>query len=258
MRQVKGYGWRPDLPDHRDLKLAPPTFSPAALPQSVDLRSGCPPVYDQGNLGSCTANAIGAAIQYLLLRDVSLPDFMPSRLFIYYNERVEEGDVDQDNGAQIRDGIKTVAKLGTTSEEDWPYDVARFAVKPSDQAFMNALTFNAFTQKSVKYERVTQDLTHLKACLASGFPFVFGFSVFEGFESEEVAKTGDLYLPKPQEKPVGGHAVMAVGYDDNIEQFLVRNSWGADWGNRGYFWMPYSYMTNPGLADDFWKISLVA
>jgi len=94
----------------------------------------------------------------------------------------------------------------------------------------------------------------MKACLAEGFPFVFGFSVYEGFESSEVARTGKLNLPKPKEAFMGGHAVMAVGYDDKTSRFIVRNSWATDWGLDGYFTMPYEYLTNENLSDDFWTI----
>lgn len=261
MRKVQRYGWRPDLPDHRDLKLAPPNLSLFELPASVDLSPGLPPAYDQESLGSCTANAIAGAIQFEMMKDKDLPDFMPSRLFIYYNERVIEGDVDQDAGAMIRDGIKTVYQDGVCGEGwgdgQWPYDIGLFADKPNEECYMNARTFNAFTSKNILYQRVIQDLHHLKACLAGGFPYVFGMSVYESFESEEVAKTGILPMPTAVEKLVGGHAILCVGYDDARQAFLVRNSWGSGWGINGYFWMPYAYMANANLCDDFWSIKLV-
>src|SRR3989440_2703094 len=117
-RKVAGYGWIPDLPDQRDHLYAAPPPVVSALPPSSDLRPHCPPVYDQGQLGSCTANAIGAAIQFDRMKQNLSPNFVPSRLFIYYNERVMEGTVSTDSGAQIRDGIKSVAKQGACPEPD--------------------------------------------------------------------------------------------------------------------------------------------
>jgi len=109
----------------------------------------------------------------------------------------------------------------------------------------------------VGYQRVDRMLSQMKGCLADGFPFVFGFTDYESFESAEVARTGMLQMPKPREGVVGGHAVLAVGYDDKTERFMVRNSWGTSWGKRGYFTMPYSYMLTDNLSDDFWTIRLV-
>jgi C1A family cysteine protease len=247
---ARTYGWIPDLPDARDnvyqlpLKLATP-------PPSVDLRSGCPAVYDQGDLGSCTANAIGAAIEFDQKRQ-KLPASTPSRLFIYYNERVIEGSVDSDSGAQIRDGIKAVASQGACPETMWPYVESSFATCPPEPCYTYAKLHPA-----VQYARVAQDAGHLKTCLAAGFPFVFGFTVYESFESDAVAKSGIVPMPGAEESAVGGHAVMAVGYDDAASRFLVRNSWGSGWGVGGYFTIPYAYLADEDLADDFWVIRVV-
>ena len=222
-------------------------------PAKVDLRAKCPPVYDQGQLGSCTANAIGAAIQFDRRKQKLKSDFCPSRLFIYYNERAMEGTIKSDSGAQIRDGIKSVAHEGACPEKDWPYEIQKFQERPSKVCYRNALKCRALT-----YQRVVQTLTQFKGCLASGYPFVFGFTVYESFEGEEVAKTGKVEMPKPSEKTVGGHAVMAVGYDDAAQRFIVRNSWGPKWGMKGYFTMPYSYVTENNLADDFWTIRIIS
>src|ERR1700674_4272939 len=217
-RKIARYGWIPDLPDDRDhLYAAPPAFL-SALPPHADLRAQCPGVYDQGQLGSCTANAIGGAIEFDRLKQ-SLPDFVPSRLFIYYNERVIEGTVNSDSGAQIRDGIKTVASQGVCPEPEWPYDIAKFAQKPSAQAYSDAVT-----DRAISYQSLVQDLNQMKGCLASGYPFVFGFTVYESFESAAVAQSGHAPMPGSGERVIGGHAVMAVGYDDASQRFLVRNS----------------------------------
>src|SRR5438309_7176773 len=136
-RRIQRYGWIPDLPDHRDLLFAAPSPIQKDYPPKADLTEKCPPVYDQGELGSCTGNAIAGAIEFDLLKQ-KLTDFTPSRLFIYYNERVIESTTASDSGAQIRDGIKSVASVGVCAESEWPYDVAKFADKPGDQCFADA------------------------------------------------------------------------------------------------------------------------
>ena len=136
-RSIQRYGWVPDLPDARDFQFSAPDEVVASLPPKVDLRSKCPPVYDQGQLGSCTANAIAGAYEFDQ-RQERQPDFMPSRLFIYFNERTMEGTVDIDAGAMIRDGIKSVAKLGVCTETTWPYDISTFTQKPPTDAYKEA------------------------------------------------------------------------------------------------------------------------
>src|SRR4051812_29322339 len=220
----------------------------AKLPRAVDLRDTCPPPYDQGQLGSCTANAIAGAFEFDE-RKQGLGDFMPSRLFIYYNERAMEGTIDTDAGAMIRDGIKSVAKLGVCPETIWDYDIPRFRERPPGEAYEQALEHQV-----VVYRRVLNRLHQMQACLAQGYPFVFGFTVYESFESDEVAKTGVVPLPPRTEQVIGGHAVLAVGYDDAEQRFIVRNSWGPNWGDGGYCHMPYAYLSDPQLARDFWAI----
>ena len=245
------YGWVPDLPDNRDFSYSAPAQFLTALPTNVDLRAKCPPVYDQGQLGSCTANAIGGAIQFEQMKQ-GATSFVPSRLFIYYNERVVEHTVNSDSGAQIRDGMKVVAKQGAPPETDWPYDITKFAIKPPANAYADAAK-----NKVTSYQRVTRTLSQFKGCLASGYPFVLGFTVYDGFESTTVAQTGHAQMPQAGEKVVGGHAVLAVGYDDQNQWFIVRNSWGDSWGMSGYFTLPYQYLLETNLSDDFWTVRLV-
>ena len=249
--KIKRYGWRPDRPDQRDQLYAAPPASIGTLPPKVDLRPNCPPVYDQGELGSCTANAIGAAIQFEQMKQ-GVKAFVPSRLFIYYNERAIEGTIESDAGAEIRDGMKTVNHDGAPPETVWPYVIAKFRNKPTQRAYREGLKHQVLL-----YRRVVRDLTQMKACLATGYPFVFGFSVYANFESAEVARTGDLSMPGASEQLLGGHAVLAVGYDDAIGRFIVRNSWGDGWGKAGYFTMPYAYLTQRNLSADFWTIRMV-
>jgi len=196
-----------------------------------------------------TANAIAGAVQFDEIRSGIAPTWTPSRLFIYYNERALEGTVSADSGAQIRDGIKVIAKLGVCPESDWPYDITKFAEKPPATAYSDA-----DHDRIGAYQRLNQSLAQFKACVASGFMFVFGFTVFSSFETPEVNGTGVIPLPQPSETSIGGHAVGCVGYDDAKAAFIIRNSWGAGWGVAGYGFMPYAYMLDPGLAADFWTV----
>jgi len=247
-----GYGWMRDLPDSRDyLYAAPLLLFRSGLPTKVDLRPKCPPVYDQGQLGSCTANGIAAAIEFDQ-RKQGIKVFGPSRLFIYYNERAIEGTVNQDSGAQVRDGIKSVATIGAPPEKDWPYNIKVFAEKPPLKAYTDAKK-----DLVASYSRVSQGTTQMQGCLAEGYPFVFGFTVYESFESDAVAKSGVVPMPTSREKVLGGHCVVAVGYDATKRVFIVRNSWGRGWGMKGYFTMPFEYLLNTHLASDFWTIRTV-
>ncbi len=246
------YGWQRDLPDSRDFLFAAPLLQfPQGLPPSIDLRSKCPPVYNQGQLGCCTGNAIAAAIEFDQMKQGNSA-FIPSRLFIYYNERVIEHTVATDSGAQVRDGIKSVAKLGAPPETDWPYDIAKFADRPPANAYSDA-------KKDLvsSYSRVLQNLVQMQGCLAAGYPFVLGFTVYESFESPAVAKTGVVNMPGSGEKVVGGHCVLAVGYNGTARTFLIRNSWGASWGMKGYFTMPFEYLLDSELSSDFWTLRSV-
>lgn len=251
-RAVKRYGWIPDLPDRRDRVYEAPLAALGPLPPRVDLRKACPPVYNQGMLGSCTANAIAAALEFDQMKQGQSDVFVPSRLFIYYNERVMEGTVDEDSGAMIRDGIKSVAKVGAPHEALWPYVIPKFRTRPSKPVYRDAERHQALL-----YQRVIPMRDQLRGCLADGYPFVFGFSVYESFESAEVEKSGRVPMPKPTERLLGGHAVLAVGYAEKTRRFIVRNSWGELWGMTGYFTMPYDFLLDPNLCDDFWRITLV-
>ena len=247
---IRKYGCIKDKPDDRDFKFR--LAAPVDAPDLVDLRPNCPPVYNQHELGSCSANAIGGAIEFDQIKQGMVP-WVPSRLFIYYNERAMEGTINEDAGAQIRDGIKCINTLGVCPETEWPYDMEKFAIKPLLECYTTAKE-----HPSVLYHSVNQDQHSIEQALASGFPVVFGFTVYEKFESEEVASTGILpMLDDEKQECMGGHAVLCVGYDRIKQLFLVRNSWGEEWGQAGYFWMPYEYMLNENLAHDFWVIQSV-
>ena len=259
---TRRYGWKPDLHDHRDFVYRPKV---ARIPAAVDLRPGCPAVYDQGQLGSCTGNAIAGAIEYDLIREKH--DMMPSRLFVYYNERAEEGTVQSDAGASIRDGIKAVASLGVPPESEWPYSDANpgpFQVRPPANVYADALKSRVSAYESISLGKspvglsclgTKKSVVPLQQCLASGTPVVFGMTVYESFEDQAVAQTGQVPMPGSDEAVLGGHAVLAVGYDAAKAKFIVRNSWGPGWGDKGYFHLPFAYMLK--YASDFWAIKMV-
>lgn len=241
----KWYGWLPDLPDNRD-KLFLPHAVP--VPDKVDLRGDLfPPVFDQGNLGSCTANAIAGGFSYALKKECG-ELIIPSRLFIYYNERDMEGSVASDSGAMIRDGIKSLVKLGACREKLWAYSdgPTKFKRKPSTKCFTEALNHQLVT-----YQRVTGP-AGIQAAIAAGYPVVAGFTVYESFESDAVAKSGVVPIPAPGEQVMGGHAILIVGYSKIAKRWVVRNSWAADWGDQGYCYMPFEIP-----FTDCWMMSVV-
>lgn len=237
------------------------------MPAAVDLRPQfrfAP--YDQGRIGSCTANAIAAAIQFDRAKAEQAPDFTPSRMFIYYFERFTEHSLPTDSGAQLRDGIKVVNKRGAPPENEWPYDdtpadeetqlfpkSSKAIAKPPAKVLSDAASY-----KVVSYSRVLQNPRQMKGCLADGYPFVLGFTVYNSlFDAQGVPRT-EVPLPSTSDSVEGGHAVLAVGYDDARSMFICRNSWGIDVQDKGYFYIPYAYLTDPQLASDFWTIRAVA
>lgn len=159
-----------------------------------------------------------------------------------------EGTLSEDSGAAIRDGVKSLVKLGVCTEVSWPYKIGKFATKTTAACFKSAADHQATSYHCIN------GLLPMRKCLAEGYPFVFGFTVYTAFESDQVAKTGTLDLPKSDEKNLGDHAVCAVGYDDKTKRILVRNSWGSNWGMNGYFTIPFEYVSNDNLADDFWTL----
>ena len=244
------YGWIKDDYDPRDRKFSVVRPRAAApLPPVVDLRQMMPPVDDQGNIGACVAHSITGAAGYLQIKS-GKPFQHLSRLFLYYNTRVDEDSVAEDDGVQIRDAIKSFAGLGLCEESLWPYVESQFATKPPGPCYEDATT-----RQITSYTRLDNtDINQLHQCLADGYPFVFGVSVYDSFESETVAGCGIVPMPGPGEHSCGAHAMCCVGIDAPRNHFIVRNSWGTDWGNRGYCYVPIGYMTSVLLASDFWTI----
>jgi C1A family cysteine protease len=259
------YNWRPDRPDARDLKfkVVNPTAPTITLPPSIDLKPYCSPVFNQGDMGSCTGNALAGAFEYMQLKEIrnkqtvgaSAPEefanaYTPaSRLFIYWYERFLEGDPGVDAGASLQDGVKMLNTWGCCEEALWAYSDALVLQQPNAAAVAQAMK-----HKIGSYMRL-ETLDDMKSCLASGYPFVFGFTVYTSFESDAVAASGNVPMPSSTDQVLGGHAVMAVGYDEANQWFTIRNSWGTDWGINGYCHMPYSYLDPAsGLASDWWTI----
>lgn len=240
------YGYRRDARDPRDHLFAP---AGAAPPAAVDLRQWCPPVMDQGELGSCTAHGITGALRYALIK-AGKPDVHLSRLQLYYDERKIEGTVRSDAGAEIRDGIKCAAKIGVGHERLWPYKISKFKVAPPAKVYTDAVAFNA-----LQYQRVAVDAAHVKAALAAGFPVVIGVTLFDSFESDDVARTGMVPMPDlKREQQVGGHCLYVVGYGQRPGTFTVRNSWAADWGDKGDCYFPEAYIGSTKYGGDYWIV----
>jgi len=223
-------------------------------PKTVDLRSKFTEVFDQGQIGSCTGNGISALLAFVYAME-KLKVFIPSRLFIYYNEREIEHTVNSDDGAQIRDGIKSVAKQGVCDEVKWPYVENKFKIKPPIACYNEASQHVA-----IQYYRIdNKSLNSMKACLDANACIVFGITLYESFEKGDWTETTCM-MPFPNvknEEEVGGHCMVVVGYSDIKKAFLVRNSWGKDWCKKegGYFWLPYSIMTSD-MVSDCWTITV--
>jgi C1A family cysteine protease len=251
-----GFGWVRDLPDHRDLQYANHRMAmeaPLGLSPHVDLTpdfQGVEP-YNQGDLKACAPNAIAAAFQFDQLKQQQ-PSWIPSRLFIYYNARVLNGTVPSDSGVQMRECMKVLISLGVPDETLWPYDQSVFATEPSQSAFEEAKE-----NEVTSYFRLdNSDIGQLKTCLDAGFPFAFGIMLYSSYLS--TGADGVIPMPGFGETPMGGHALLAVGFDDGNGTFKVRNSFGVGWGNQGYGYVPYQYVVNANLCSDFWTIRAVS
>ena len=240
------FQWQPDRLDSRDYSY---TLSSKANLNKVDLRSFCSPIENQGSLGSCTGQAIAGAIELLNKRNRKPTDV--SRLFIYYYERLLLGTVNYDSGAYIRDGIKATNHYGASLESYWPYDIRKFRQEPISEAKTDALN-----RKVTRYERVN-DFNGCVDALSNGYPVIMGFRVYDSFMSKNVARTGIMPYPNTKrERLLGGHAVLLVGYDKRKKVFIARNSWGTNWGDKGYFYMPFD-IVKPNMSSDYWVIKSV-
>jgi len=227
------------------------TAAGTTLPNQIDLRPNFAfyPPQDQGDLNSCTSFAIAGAIAYLANKKNKMV-VSPSELFIYYNERVLQGVIDENSPVEIKNGLIATSKSGSCHTDFWPYDQGKYKVKPPEPAYENAKKILTAT-----YEFVEQDEAHIKESIANDIPVLFGMSVYPYFISKKMADSGVLTMPIPNDFRMGGHAPLLVGYNDGTRQFIARNSFGTDWGMDGYFTLPYDYVLNPNYGTDFWRIS---
>jgi C1A family cysteine protease len=271
----RGMGWIPDYPDFRDyteeteevksvLGLAR-VLKAKSLPVSIDLREWCSPIEDQGTLGSCTAHAGVGVIEYYERKSFGR-HMDASRLFLYKVTR-NLMKMKEDTGAYLRTTMGGMVLFGVPPEEYWPYreDEKEFDQEPP--AFCYAFAQNYQTVKYFRHDppetKAEEILRKVKAYLFKGHPAMFGFTVYSSIEQAD--KTGRIPFPSPKERIEGGHAVVAIGYDDKMKiknkygkietsgALLIRNSWGNGWGEGGYGWLPYEYVLK-GLAEDFWSV----
>lgn len=247
---LRNLNWSPSPKDERDLKFNEyfKVLPKIKLPSTIDLSTKIPEVWDQGEIGACVFFSTGMTILHrsrLQDREIN-----PSKLFFYYITREYEGTLNEDSGAYVRDAFKMLNKTGVCKEQTWPYMPSKLFMKPSSDAYIEAAN-----TKAVKYYSLLKDLNELKTCLTLERPFVFGFRVYESFMNDPWPNT--MPLPKKREKSLGGHAVVCVGFDDKRQAFRIKNSWGKDWKDKGYFWMPYSFITS-GECSDFWTLELLS
>jgi C1A family cysteine protease len=256
---------------------------------NIDLRDICPHVYSQGQLGSCSANAVAGLFECDEIKQGLKHPFTPSRLFIYYNERLIQGTTNQDSGARVSVSVKAVVDYGVCPEHEWPYDIAKFKDTPPDECYQTA-------QKHVcmKHRKIKQTLQQMIQCLASGLPyprseeakplcfakqrglpyprseeakplcfakqrglpFIFGINLYTSFD--DVKNDGIVPMPDlSKEVIIGGHVMMCAGYDFVNKWFIVRNSWGVEWGDKGYCYIPEDYMLNNDMTSDYWTIQRI-
>jgi C1A family cysteine protease len=249
------YGWKRDHPDHRDRVYGVAAHVMQTLPRKVDLRVKCPDLYNQADSNTCTGQSTGFAIHYdrgIESPGVDIESLQPSALFPYYNGRTLDHSEDMDGGCQIRNVMKGLNKYGYCDEELWPFDLDKICVRPATAAYEQASH-----RDIVDYRRVGQSADLIRAALASERPVIFGISIYTSFESDQVATSGEIPMPGSKESFLGGHAIAAVGYDDDLQLVIFRNSWGIGWGDRGYGYLPYRLVFDPNLAADFWTVKTV-
>lgn len=229
-------------PDDRDVKYY---STRAVLPSFVDLRPEWGDIYDQGELGSCVANSVAGCIRHIVNKQHD-SNLSPSRLFLYYNTRtLPSYDVNVDSGVYIRDAFKAVDKWKVCDEGYWRYDIRKFAIRPSNEAYAAANNFKKFVYLTLKSGQIKQ-------CLAEGYPVSFGLHLYSSFHNQLSTLTGQITTPDVhREEFIGGHCMTIVGYNDFTKQYIVANSWSRGWGADGFCFIPYDYINMPSMASDF-------
>lgn len=256
----RGLGRRPDKKDQRDRRYsAVHRGAGRQIPEKVDLSPMLPPCFNQLKTSSCGPHSASALMCHLTATKIPY-----SRLQIYWGVRAIEGDIDEDSGVECRDLFRVLQVTGAAPEYFWPFDPANLFFEPPDEVYEEAGKTTIDT-----YSRLDGQVDYLR-CLADGFPFVLGFTAFDTLDSDEVAKSGVLPMPLKGDEEMGGHAVLAVGYDTDFFKnpaFLasglspgqvsgvalkIRNSWGPEWGLKGHFWMPIEYAESDVNGGDAW------
>ena len=220
----------------------------------MDLKNKIRSIYDQGQIGSCTANAVCQSMRMCQ----KYQDFEPSRLFLYAKERLAEGETTlSDSGADAEDGLEQLKNYGVCPESDWPYDESKVNVVPPSNCDVDALNYKVHTIGRIcsDYANSSTKINGIKKSIIAGIPILIGIEVYSSFESEQVAQTGDVPIPLPDEECVGGHEVLIIGFDDENKKFILVNSWGVNWGNQGYFTLDYDYVTNTQLSSELIMIT---
>lgn len=259
------FGWKPAVPTrptygmHKEMQIA------VAMPPTIDLSPQFSPIEDQGEFGSCVGHGTVGALEYLEIWELAAklkpgtnaPEvfadiFNPlSRAFVYDNARIIDGtSLSQDAGTTITSAIRSIKQAGICRETTWPYAAANLAENPSAAAYAEAQLHKIVWD----YQLDNRNLNQLKQCLAWKYPVVFGITCYQSMMTEDVLKTGYIPFPAEDEQALGGHCMCLVGYDDASSRFKVRNSWGTSWGDQGYGYIDYAYLTNPYLASDFWTL----
>jgi C1A family cysteine protease len=237
--------WRRDNPDKRDVEFT--VSMPVAVSRYV---MDIPFRYNQLELGSCTAQTGRALFRFTAIEEQERYEDL-SALFLYYQSRLDMGTVGEDSGATLRGMMRALAKYGIPLEKDWPYIIGNFKKKPTKAVYEKAAKRKLTSRM---YGRVPHNLEALKATIAANNPIAFGFSVPESFMSNAMARSGVMKMPSLDERVVGGHAMLIIGFDDSEGCFYVLNSWGSKWGINGVCKMPYAFIADPDYCSDFWTL----
>lgn len=250
-RRISGYKYAEPAPNTK--KYSESRYQASELPHKVDLRKNMTAIENQGQTNSCVANAVAGAYEYLAKMHTGA-DYDVSRMFIYYNGRYlvnEDVSTIEDTGSYIQKAIQGLKEYGACSEETYPFDVNSVNEAPYQEAYDEAAQFLVEDMALVP-----TDLYAWKHCLAEGYPIIFGINLYQSFDKQR--KKGMVPMPSSTEAgraSHGGHAMLAVGYSDKDQVFIVRNSWGEDWGDNGYCYIPYDYLINPKFnSGDSWII----
>ena len=242
-------GHIPDIPDDRDHRIP---LVMCDFRTGTNLRRYCPPIYNQGELGCCVGFATTLLHSFVQIKELKANPFRPSELYVYYHARLKEGTVDQDAGCQIRDAVKSMAGYGVCPEYMHSYldYQKKFKIHPD-----NTSLIEGSKHRINKYINLHQTEGEILTILGLGFPIACAIQLYDSFESDKVASNGLVSLPTASEGCVGGHAVNIVGNIPEKRLFIMRNHWDTDWGDQGYFYLPYDYILNPNLTSDFWCVT---